>query len=67
MRDEFLCIKWYVSDVLDLARDELIPLTFDEARYILEGIIDSHDPSDGVTWDTIRCAIYAYEEDESDV
>jgi hypothetical protein len=50
-------ISWCVDDVLHQAKEDGIELTEDEAEEILSDVINNHDASIGISWDTFSTYI----------
>lgn len=50
-----IALVWSVGDVLDVTTDEsdLDTLSVEQAREVLAHVLNNHDASIGVSWDTI--------------
>jgi ClpP class serine protease len=46
-----IAITWSVEDIMDRARDISISITEDQAKEILQQVLNRHDASIGVNWD----------------
>jgi len=55
-----MALVWCGSDVLEQADELGITLSNEEAKNILDNILDHHDCEMGVSWLTLRCAIEDY-------
>ena len=47
-------IYWNADDVLHQAQERGIRIDEDEADALMEGLVDNHDATIGITWDTIN-------------
>ncbi len=61
-------VKWSVEDFTDYDTDGEYTITEEKAQEALEHMIDKHDASIGITWDTVDCYLkeYATSNDEYD-
>ena len=63
MKDKYIDIRWYVSDILDYNQDLIdndildYKLSDDEALEVLNILEKDHDCNFGITWDIIELAI----------
>lgn len=48
---------WTIEDVRSVGEDEDTPLTDEEAGEVLRLLLDNHDASVGINWDSIRYTI----------
>ena len=54
MREKRLSIVWSTLDVQSQAESKGLSIDDDQAYEILKQVIDRHDASTGVSWDTIE-------------
>jgi len=51
--DDKIALTWSIEDVHNVANEHDLALTNDEAWEILRSVLDGHDASLGVCWDTL--------------
>ena len=60
MKAKFMSIKWHTDDVKDQAMRSGYKLTTKQANDILEEVINGHDCTLGISWDTFSFVIDHY-------
>lgn len=58
--DGKIAIVWSAQDIMNRAEDNDIDITEEQAKDILNSILEKHDCEQGITWDTIDLAIQEY-------
>lgn len=54
---DHVAIVWGIDDVTEQAKHSKVRLTKEQKRAVLQRILNKHDATQGVTWDTIDAAI----------
>jgi len=67
MSEKRLSIVWSTLDVQSQAESMGLSVDDDQAYEILEEIIDDHDASIGISWDTINYHIQEYKNDHDEI
>ena len=55
-----IAVVWTVEDIEEIAIDDGLKISQKQAVEVLEQILDKHDATVGINWDTIRYALDKY-------